>query len=212
MRWLAPAAVALALAACGPPPCVSSTACGAGRVCGLDGRCGPLAPPSGSRFAGSRWVAAIDWGVTPSSAGASDVLRVGGPSSAEGLLAFAPLPSAGGILRALLVLTPHEPAAPVTRTGEIVVEHVGAFQGGRLPARHAQTPLPFAAARVALPAGPARPVRVDVTSAARAAAGRGDHTLYLLVRLAGGDPDGARFASPWAPGLRVQPRLELLLN
>lgn len=210
MKWL----VALVLlAGCGgPPPCVSSASCGAGQVCRLDGRCGPLDAPSGARFAGSRWVPASDWGIASSSASrADDVLSVGGPDRAQALLAFGPLPTERGVLRALLVLTPHEPPAGIARTGELVVEHVEPFRGGLLPPRDG-LPLRFAAARVALPAGPARPVRVDLTAAVRAAAARRDRTLYIAVRLVDGDPAGARFASPWATGARGQPRLELLLH
>ena len=204
--------MAACLVACGAPPCVSSAACGAGRVCGLDGACGPLAV-EGSRFVGSRWLSASDWALTSHGAAPrADVLPLGGPSGAEVLLAFGPLPARSRIAGALLVLHPHDPLGRVGADGELVVERGEPFRGGALPARRVSAPLCLAAARSALPAGPARPIRVDLTALTREAAARHDHTLYLVVRLDGGEPSGARFASPWAIGERVQPRLELTLQ
>jgi hypothetical protein len=204
--------VAACLTACGAPPCVSSAACGAGQVCGLDGVCGALAT-HGSRFAGSRWITASDWAVASHAATPrGDVLPIGGPSGSEALLAFGPLPARSNIDGALLVLHPHDPLGRVDAGGEVVIERGEPFRGGRVRARRASAPLMFAAARSSLEAGPARPVRIDLTALTRDAAGRDDRTLYLLVRLHGGSPSGARFASPWAVGERVQPRLELMLH
>lgn len=204
--------MAACLVACGAPPCVSSAACGAGRVCGLDGTCGPLAVHR-SRFAGSRWLTARDWAVASHGAGPrADVLSIGGPSGAEALLAFGPLPARSSIAGALLVLHPDDALGRVDAGGEVIVERGEPFRGGELPARRTSAPVFLAAARGALPAGPARPVRIDLSALARDAAARDDRTLYLLVRLHGGSPAGARFASPWALGDRVQPRLELTLQ
>src|SRR5690606_6317206 len=137
---------------------------------------------------------------------------MGGPSGAEALLSFAPLPAPSAIVRAILVLHPHDPLARIEQRGEVVVEHVEPFRGGRLPARRTSTPAIFAAARSALPVGAARPVRIDLTRLARTTAARRDRTLNVLVRLASGPSGGARFASPWSVGDRVQPRLELTLR
>lgn len=214
MARLIGAALALALSACGgPPPCTSSLACGEGRVCGLDGQCGPLEEPAASRFAGSRWMEARDWGIAAHGARPiGDALVVGGPAGAEALLAFGPLPGGSRILRALLVLQPQDEAGRVSEPGEILVERSDPFRGGSLPARTGPRFSIFAAARRALSPGPARSVRVDLTALARAAAAREDRTLYLLLRLDGGDPEGARFASPWALGDGRRPRLELMLH
>lgn len=182
-------------------------------MCGLDGRCGPLDAPAGSRFSGSRWMDARDWGLaTRDPRPLGDVLVLGGPAGGEALLAFGPLPGRSGILRALLVLHPEDPGGRVTRPGEIVVERYEPFRGGRRPARLSVTPVAFAAARNALAPGPTRPMRIDLTALVRRAAGRDDRTLYVLVRLEGGDPQGARFASPWAVSDRPRPRLELMLH
>ncbi|HEY8432563.1 MAG TPA: hypothetical protein VIL20_29535 [Sandaracinaceae bacterium] len=212
MRPALRAIAMMALLGCGAPPCASSIACGEGLVCGLDGRCGALDAPPGSRFAGSRWLEARDFGLAtrdPSPLG--DALGLGGPAGSEARLAFGPLPPPSRILRAVLVLHPWDPDARVDAPGEIVIEHVEPFRGGRRPARLSRTPAAFAAARRALPRGPARPVRIDLSALVAAAAGRADRTLYLLVRLEGGDPAGVRFASPWSP-TSPGPRLELMLH
>lgn len=133
-------------------------------------------------------------------------MRVGGAS--EALLAFGPLPEPSRILRALLVVHPHERRQRVRAATEVVVESVGTFRGGALPARHATQPTLFAAARRIVGVGPARPLRFDVTEAARSAsAGR----LYLLVRLEG-DAPALHFASPWTVEARLRPRLELMVR
>ncbi len=213
-RWalgLAGLAALGALAAgCGAPPCVGSVACGEGLVCGLDGRCGPLDEPEGARFAGSRWLAARDWGMSTASRRPLDDAMVLGAGGGEALLAFGPLPGRSAILRALLVLHPLDPDERVARPGELAVEHVEPFRGGWLPPRASVGPRSFLAGMHALAAGPARPVRVDLTATAQAAAGRPDRMLYVLVRQSGGD--GVALASPWAVGDRVQPRLELMLH
>jgi hypothetical protein len=199
------------LLACAPAPCTSSIACGRAQVCGLDGRCGPLGLPLGARFAGSRWIDARDWAVagdgdTPR----SDALLVG--AGRESLLAFGPLPPGHRILRAVLVLHPHDGEDRIADDAEIVVEHVEPFRGGALPARREPGPLTFAAARAALARGPARPLRVDVTGATQNAAGRRDQSLYVLLRRTGGGLEPALFASPWAIGDRIQPRVEILVH
>lgn len=193
------------LSACGAPPCRSSASCTEGLVCGFDGRCGTMEDEA--RFTGARWLMARDWAIAGEGPRGS-TLPIGG--GAEGLLAFGPLPADSAIHRALLVLHPID--ARVERGGEIVVERVEGFTGGQLPARRTATALAFAAARSALPAGPARPVRIDLTELTKDAATRGDRTLHVLLRLSEGAPSGAHFASPWAIGDRVQPRLELILH
>jgi hypothetical protein len=100
----------------------------------------------------------------------------------------------------------------VDQPGELAVEHVEPFRGGSLPPRARVGPRAFLAGLHVLPAGPPRPVRVDVTAAARDAAGRRDRTLYLLVRVERAGEEGISLASPWALGERVQPRLELMLH
>ena len=132
-------------------------------------------------------------------------MPVGG--SSEALLAFGPLPESSTILRALLVLHPHERGARLLETTEVVVEDVGPFRGGALPARHGAQPTDFAAARRLVPAGPPRPVRLDVTDAAH---GAGAGSLHLLVR-SGGD-EALLFASPWVGDESARPRLELMVR
>jgi hypothetical protein len=206
-------ALALLLGACGgPPPCARSAECGRGRVCGFEGTCAPLRPPEGARFAGTQWLRPLDWGVSGADERLDDTLPVGGRRDAESLLAFGPLPDGSHILRALLVLHPHEPGRPLLVPSEVVVEHVEPFRGGALPPRHAAQPLRFAAGRRALAEGPARPVRVDVTEAAKSAAGRDDRRLYLLLRARDGGPAPLRFASPWYARPESRPRLEVLTH
>ncbi len=201
----APAAILFALAVgCGGAPlCASSADCAAGRICGLDGRCGALRPPPGARFAASRWLTPIDWGVTGPGP-LTDRLRVG--EGRESLLAFGPLPEASRVLRARLVLHPHDAAARLDAPQLLVVERTRRFAGGPLPLRRGAQPDRLAAARRALAPGPARTLRVDVTDAARAAGGE---RLYLLLRA--GDAALA-YASPNHPRPRVRPRIELLLH
>jgi hypothetical protein len=146
-----------------------------------------------------------DWGLAGARGPLGDAMPVGG--SSEALLAFGPLPAASRIARALVVLSPHPARERVERRVEVVVERVGAFRGGALPARPGTTPADFAAARRMLPAGPARRVRLDVTDAARAS---GEARLHLLVRLRG-DAE-VLFASPWADDPASRPRLELMVR
>jgi hypothetical protein len=188
------------------PPCATSTSCARGEVCGLDGRCGALETPAGSRFARSRWIEASDWGVSSTARRPrTDALPIG--DGHEVLLSFGPMPER--ISRALLVLHPHGAFDRVLARGEIVVERVEPFRGGTMPARHQPGPRSFAAAIRPITPGPLRAQRLEVTSAAREAAGRSDRTLYLLVRV---DGDArAVFASPWAPRDGA-PRLELLVQ
>lgn len=190
----------------GPEPCATTADCRAGSVCGFSGRCGPLRPPRGARFAGSRWLNATDWGVTGPGP-LTDRLRVG--DRRESLLAFGPLPEPSRILRALLVLHPHESSAALIERQTLVVERTGPFRGGPLPYRGSTQPDSFAAARRRLASGPPRPVRVDVTEAARAAGGSDGSALYLLLRTRGSP---LRFASPFHHAPRARPRIELLLH
>jgi hypothetical protein len=200
----------ISLFSCAPPPCASSVACGRGQVCGLDGRCGPLAVGE-ARFATSQWFSARDWGTSGRERRPlNDALAIGGRGQTEGLLAFGPLPGASRILRALLVLQPGEPDERIESGAEIVVEHVEPFVGGALPPRPHPGPLSFAAAHSALLAGAPRATRIDITRAARTAAARRDRSLYLLLRVEG--EGSALFASPWALADNARPRLELLIH
>ena len=142
----------------------------------------------------------------------TDRLPVGGASSEESLLAFGPMPERGHILRALLVLSPHGGAHRVESDVDLVVERVEPFRGGVLPPRPAVLPTRFAAARRLVPAGPARALRVDVTEAARDAAGRDDQQLYLLLRGSSDVPSGLLYASPDHLETQLRPRLELMLH
>lgn len=199
---------ALVAVGCGGPElCARSAECGAGLVCGFDARCAPLSPPEGARFASSRWLRPLDWGTAGAGEPLDDSMPVG--DGAESLLAFGPLPEPSQILRALLVLHPHAPGERLVSDSEVVVEHVEPFRGGALPRRHGRPPLPFAAARRPLSPGPQRPLRIDVTEAARSASG-GD--LHLLLRRRGGGGEPLRFASPWYARTDARPRLELLTH
>lgn len=156
---------------------------------------------------------ARDWAIASSSPHPpADALTLGGPEEAEALLSFAPLPAPSTIVRAILVLHPHDRLVRIEREGELVIEHVPPFRGVRLPPRRTHTPTALAPARVALPVGAARPARIDLTQLTRSAAARRDRTLNVLVRLQDGPPAGARFASPWNVGARTQPRLEFTLR
>ena len=195
----------IALGGCGGAPlCAGSADCARGSVCGVSGRCGRLRTPEGSRFAASRWLSPSDWGVTRA-VRLSDTIPLGG--GAETLFTFGPMPEPSAILRALLILHPAEPRAPLTTSAQILVERIGAFRGGVLPARSSVPPTAFATARRQLRPGPAPIVRLDVTEAARAAdAG----SLHLLVRADSDTP--LRFASPFASDLGSRPRIELMVR
>ncbi|MCB9591337.1 MAG: hypothetical protein H6719_01285 [Sandaracinaceae bacterium] len=189
----------------GAPRCARSSECDRGAVCGLSGECGTLRPPAGARFAASRWLEPIDWGVAAARGPLTDAMPVGG--SSEALLAFGPLPEPSRVVRALLVLSPHASGPRVSEPAEVVVEHVGPFRGGPLPPRHGTTPTEFAAARRLVPEGPAHRLRLDVSEAARSTR---EGSLHLLVRLRG-DAE-LRFASPWAEDVASRPRLELMVR
>lgn len=143
-------------------------------------------------------------------AGLDDELPAG--AGLESLLAFGPMPERAQILRALLVLHPHDRVPSLAAPVEVVVEHVEPFRGGRLPSRSSAQPLSFAAGRRVAPAGVRLPLRVDVSEAARAAAGRDDRRLYLLVRVPEETRTAVVFASPFARPPRARPRLELLVH
>jgi hypothetical protein len=208
VRRLVPLLAMFVLGCGGGTPCASSLACGTSAVCGHAGVCTPLASPASARFARSRWIAASDWATSSSErAPRADALPVGG--GAESLLAFRDMPPQGRILTALLVLTPHDAFSRVLEDAEIVVERVEPFRGGALRPRAGEGTRTFAAAIRSLPAGPARPLHIDLTSAARDAAGRRDRTLYLLVRQEGGAR--ATYRSPWSPSAGT-PRLEVLVQ
>ena len=194
---------ALAVGCGGPPPCATSSDCASGRVCGLSGRCTRLGAPPGVRFASSRWLQPADWGVTGTER-QTDALWIG--DGHESLLAFGPLPEPSRILRALLVLHPHEATPRVLDDRRVVVERTRRFSGGPLPPRGGTQPDSFAAARRELASGPSRPVRLDVTDAAR---GAGGEVLYLLVRSEG---HALSLASPLYHSPDARPRVELLLH
>lgn len=181
-------------------------------MCGLDGRCVRLGSPEGARFAGSRWLTPIDWGVAGRRRALGDAMPIGGRAATEGLIAFGPLPPGSEILRALLVVQPLDPHARTDARGEVIVEHVEPFRGGPLPARPGALPLRFAAGRHALAEGAVFPLRVDVTEAARAAAGRADRRLHLLLRLESRAERPLVLASPWAVDPDRRPRIELMLH
>ena len=134
----------------------------------------------------------------------TDAIPLGGAS--EGLFAFGPMPDASRILRALLVLHAHAAHPRTEVRAEVIVEQVGAFRGGPLPARHATQPVAFAASRRALAPGPVHSIRLDVTDAARSA-GR---SLHLLVRVEG--DARVRISSPWSTTPQKRPRLELMVR
>lgn len=204
--WLLAALVGLGCG--GPPPCVRSSECPAPEVCGLQGQCAPLAAPEGAQFAGSAWLYAADWGIAgPSTRPLGDRLRVGGGD--ESLLTFGPVPAASELLRAVLVLRRHETAPPLSEDAELIVESVGPYRGGVLPARGGTIAAPFAAARRSLAAGPPRDLRVDVTAAVRSSAERPDRTVYLLLRAS---DEAQYFASPQHSTEDRHPRLELMLH
>ncbi|MFK7992172.1 MAG: hypothetical protein AB8I08_39500 [Sandaracinaceae bacterium] len=207
--WLLTALVGLGCG--GPAPCARSSECPAPEVCGLSGQCASLAAPEGARFAGSAWLQASDWGIAgPSTQPLGDRLRVGGDAGDESLLTFGPLPAAGELLRAVLVLRRHDTAPPVAGPVALFVESVGPYRGGVLPTRGGVVADRFAAARRTLAAGPPRDVRIDITDAARDAANRDERAVYLLLRAHG---DGAQyFASPQHSDGDRQPRLELMLH
>ncbi|MGF1468254.1 MAG: hypothetical protein ACFCGT_19200 [Sandaracinaceae bacterium] len=194
------------------PQCARSSDCTGSEVCGFRGQCGPLGRPVGARFARSRWIEPSDWGIATRGPRAplGDVMALGGDHATEALLAFGPMPEASAVLRALLVLAPHDRADRWPEPLELVVERVEPFVGGALPPRPGPQPLPFAAARRLLPAGPSRPLRVDVTASARQAGGRRDRHLYLLLRLRPAG-DRLRLASPYHLRRQARPRLELLV-
>ncbi|MGE0787905.1 MAG: hypothetical protein AB7S26_19680 [Sandaracinaceae bacterium] len=206
-KWppVVPIALVLALlAACGgPEPCATRADCPAPTVCGLAGRCARLREPTGARFARSRWVLARDHGVTGAPT-LTDRLAVG--DGHEALLAFGPLPGASRILRALLVLHPHDAAERGDAERSLFVERTGPFVGGGLPRRGGHAPDRFAAAARRVAPGPPRTLRFDVTHAAREA---GEGELYLIVRT---DDAALTFASPYHRDPRARPRLELLLH
>ncbi|HBQ11938.1 MAG TPA: hypothetical protein DEF51_12595 [Myxococcales bacterium] len=213
MRVSTPIYLALLLAACGAPsPCARSTECASGRVCGLDGRCVRLGSPAGARFAGSRWLTPVDWGVAGRRRALGDGMPLGGRAATEGLVAFGPMPASSEILRALLVVQPLDPHSRIDARHEVVVEQVEPFRGGALPARPGAGPLRFAAGRHALAPGPVLPLRIDVTEAARAAADRADRRLHLLLRLREGSARPLVLASPWAIDPQLRPRVELMLH
>ena len=208
--FLVGALLALASGCGGPALCARSSECAPGLVCGLSGSCAQLRSPDGARFSGSRWLLARDWGVAGAPGRLDDELPAG--DGLESLLAFGPLPEGSEILRALLVLHPHDRMTSLTAPVEVVVEHVEPFRGGPLPSRSSTQPLRFAAGRRLVPAGARLPVRVDVSDAARSAAGRDDRRLYLLVRVDDGPPSPVVFASPYAGQPSARPRLELLVH
>lgn len=199
------AGVVAALGCGAPARCTRASDCGPRAVCGFDATCGPLRPPEAARFTTSRWLSPRDWAVAGARGRLDDAMPVGGRT--EALLAFGSLPEGSRILRALLVLHPHDESPRVGAATELVVERVGRFRGGALPARHGAQPTAFAAAVRPLDEGPVRITRLDVTDAARDA---DDGRLYLLVR---GDAEPALlFASPWANDPERHPRLELMVR
>lgn len=202
--------LALALAGCGAAaPCASSLACAGGEVCGASGACEALRQQD-ERFASSRWLApsrARVAGDGRALGGAlGDVLALGGDRDTQALLSFSELPEPGRIGRATLVLYPHPSGLRFARTGALAVERVGRFDR-ELPPPQA----PYAAVgRVALPAGPTRIVRVDLTRDAVDAARAPDRTLRVRLRLEG--LPRAAFVSPLVPERDHRPRLELLIR
>ncbi|MCC6872803.1 MAG: hypothetical protein IT378_00730 [Sandaracinaceae bacterium] len=206
--------LALARAGCGAAaPCASSLACADGEVCGASGACEALRRQD-ERFASSRWLApsrARVAGHGRALGGAlggalGDVLALGGDRDTQALLSFSELPEPGRIGRATLVLHPHPSGLRFARAGALAVERVGRFDR-ELPPPQA----PYAAVgRVALPAGPTRIVRVDLTRDAVDAARAPDRTLRVRLRLEG--LPRAAFVSPLVPERDHRPRLELLIR
>jgi hypothetical protein len=133
-----------------------------------------------------------------------DALAVGGPQRVQAMLAFGPMPAPAHLGRALLVLPTH---AQRWGTGQwITVDRIDTFQPGANTAGPPEVSPWLAAARVPLPSGPSRVLRIDITDEARNAVGQ----INLRVRV-DGDAQ-VLLQSPLAADRNVRPRLELTLR
>lgn len=207
----------LALAACGASgdPCASSTACPDGTVCHPGGHCAPLSRQA--RFAEAQWLPVAAWGVTradrPSATvAATDVLLLGGDLGAVAYLGFGPLPVEAGVVRAQLVLQPHESWSGAPVDARVLVHRTRPFRGGGLTRRAAPESLGGSVDERPIEAGGPRPIVLDVTDALRQARQAGRAHLYLELRVDEAQGLPWRLASPRAADPDLRPRLELGLR
>lgn len=206
-----------ALVACGASadPCASSTACPDGTVCHPGGSCGPLTREA--RFAEGRWLPVATWGVTradrPSATvAATDVLLLGGDLGAVAYLGFGPLPAEAGVVRAQLVLQPHESWSGAPVDARVVVRRTRPFRGDGLTRRAAPESLGGSVDERPVEAGGPRPIVLDLTDAVRQAQRAGRAHLHVELRVDGAEGLPWRLASPRAVDPDLRPRLELGLR
>ena len=176
--------------AAAPAPCASSLACGDGRVCLLEGRCGVLAAAT-SAGERSEWRSPRRWSATTAGAprelgGDRDRLVLGGAH--EGTLWLELDPIDARPARALIVLGVVERASRRTRDTIVVARR--ASDGAEV-------------ARVRVRPGAARPIVLDVTDDLPAAG----TPLGLAIRAT----EPIEIATPRHLDRRARPRLELTL-
>jgi hypothetical protein len=126
-------------------------------------------------------------------------------------MAFGPLPTAGSISNAVLVLAPHQTWTPPTGGAELSVYVTRPFRGTDLSRRDAPRREPLPAARAALAPGATRVLRIDLTEKVAAARMRGATWVFLAIAGEARSSDGAplRLASPRSLRADDRPRLEL---
>ncbi|MBK8169095.1 MAG: hypothetical protein IPK60_01970 [Sandaracinaceae bacterium] len=193
-------ALALALAACGSrSQCAETAACALGTVCEIDGTCRPMAVDLSTRFARGVTLHAREM-VTTAGEHDDDTLSLGGERGSAVLLAFADLPDSP-VSSAELVLTPHSEWNGSDELVHVVVARVRPFDSAHPQVETIRDRI----GERSVPAGVARPLRVDVTGAVRDAQSAGVRVLDISLRIDGTTEHALRYS------LHARPRLELLV-
>jgi len=144
--------------------------------------------------------------------GDTDLLPIGGDDGQIAYLTFGPIPDAGRIQKAVLVLWPHVTWDPPAVPAHLAAYRTQSFEGPTLVRRNAprRSRLPVSEAGIA--PGATRLLRFDITEPVNEAQSKGSTEISVAIVSRSDEGAPLRFASPRSLASERRPRLELTVR